>query len=84
MRALRSVLQRAIDALRPIGEQSMTAAEWTLYNILDLKFRQGLRMSEIANRLAVSESDLYRKQRVAIEEMARMLTNMEERASSSV
>jgi hypothetical protein len=81
--ALRSVLQRAIDALRPAGEQSMTAAEWTLYNILDLKFRQGLRMSEIANRLAVSESDLYRKQRVAIEEMARMLVNMEERATSA-
>ena len=83
VRALRSVLQRAIDAMRPVGKQSMTAAEWTLYNILDLKFRQGLRMSDIANRLAVSESDLYRKQRVAIEEMARMLANMEERASSS-
>ncbi|MBN1642303.1 MAG: hypothetical protein JXA09_13795 [Anaerolineae bacterium] len=83
VRALRSVLQRAIDALRPPGEQSMTAAEWTLYNILDLKFRQGLRMSEIAHRLAVSESDLYRKQRVAIEEMARMVAQMEERASAS-
>jgi hypothetical protein len=79
VRALRSVLQRAIESLRPPGEQSMTAAEWTLYNILDLKFRQGLRMSDIAHRLAVSESDLYRKQRVAIEEMARMLASMEER-----
>jgi hypothetical protein len=83
VRALRSVLHRAIDSLRPTGEQSMTAAEWTLYNILDLKFRQGLRMSEIANRLAISESDLYRKQRVAIAEMARMLTSMEEHASSN-
>jgi hypothetical protein len=81
--ALRSVLQRGIDALRPAGEQSMTAAEWTLYNILDLKFRQGLRMSEIANRLAISESDLYRKQRVAISEIARMLVDMEEHASSN-
>ena len=78
VRALRSVLQRAIESLRPAGEQSMTAAEWTLYNILDLKFRQGLKMSDIAYRLAVSESDLYRKQRVAIDEMARMLANMEE------
>jgi hypothetical protein len=78
VRALRGVLQRAIESLRPAGEQSMTAAEWTLYNILDLKFRQGLKMSDIAYRLAVSESDLYRKQRVAIDEMARMLTHMEE------
>jgi len=61
----------------------MTAAEWTLYNILDLKFRQGLRMSEIANRLAVSESHLYRKQRVAIEEMARLLVSMEQEVNSS-
>jgi hypothetical protein len=78
VRALQRVLQRAIESLRPPGEQSMTAAEWTLYNILDLKFRQGLKMSDIAHRLAVSESDLYRKQRVAIDEMARTLANMEE------
>jgi len=83
VRALRAVLQRAIDGMRPAGEQSMTAAEWTLYNILDLKFRQGLRMSEIANRLAVSESHLYRKQRVAIEEMARVLVSMEQEVNSS-
>ena len=83
VRALRTVLQRAIEALHPAGEQSMFAAEWTLYNILDLKFRQGCRMSDIANRLAVSESDLYRKQRAAIGEVARMLVNMEERATSS-
>jgi hypothetical protein len=83
VRALRSVLQRAIDALRPSGEQSMTAPEWTLYNILDLKFRQGHRMSDIANRLAVSESDLYRKQRAAISEVARMLTHMERQATLS-
>lgn len=81
VRSLRNVLQRAIEALRPAGEQSMTAAEWTLYNILDLKYLQGLRMIEIANRLAVSESDLYRKQKVAIEEMARALANMEQQAN---
>jgi DNA-directed RNA polymerase specialized sigma subunit len=61
----------------------MTAVEWTLYNILDLKFRQGRRMSDIANRLAISESDLYRKQRAAIDEVARMLTQMEQRALTS-
>jgi hypothetical protein len=80
VRALRAVLSRAIGALRPAGEQSMTAVEWTLYNILDLKFLQGLKMSEIAHRLAVSESDLYRKQRAAIDEVARLLTQMEQQA----
>jgi hypothetical protein len=80
VRALRAVLSRAIQALRPYGEQSMTAIEWTLYNILDLKFLQGRRMSDIANRLAISESDLYRKQRAAIDEVARLLTQMERQA----
>jgi hypothetical protein len=83
VRALRSVLEQAIEALRPQGEQKMTAVEWTLYNILDLKFRQGHRMSDIANRLAISESDLYRKQRAAIKEVARMLAQMEQRAQAA-
>jgi len=81
VRALREVLSRAIGALRPSGKQSMVAVEWTLYNILDLKFLQGQRMSDIANRLAVSESDLYRKQRAAIDEVARLLTQMERQSS---
>ena len=60
----------------------MTAIEWTLYNILDLKFREGYRMSDIANRLAVSESDLYRKQRAAIAEVSRVLEDMERQMMS--
>jgi hypothetical protein len=83
VRALRTVLEQAMEALRPQGEQKMTAVEWTLYNILDLKFRQGYRMNDIANRLAISESDLYRKQRAAIGEVARMLAQMEQRALAS-
>ena len=47
------------------------------YNILELKFIRGYRVRDVALRLAMSESDLYRKQRVAIEEVARMLAEME-------
>jgi DNA-directed RNA polymerase specialized sigma subunit len=56
----------------------MTTAEWLLYNILELKFIQGLRVRDVAQRLAMSESDLYRKQRVAIEEVAHALAEMEQ------
>ena len=77
VRALRAVLREAVESLRPPGEQSMTAAQWTLYNLLDLKYWQGYRMSDIANRMAISESDLYRKQRTAIAEVARTLANLE-------
>ena len=56
----------------------MTAPEWLLYNILDLRFVQGLRVRDIAVRLAMSESDLYRKQRIAIENLAEIIALMEE------
>jgi hypothetical protein len=77
-RALRAVLGQAIDNLRPDGERRMTTAEWLLYNILELKFIQGMRVRDIAHRLAMSESDLYRKQRIAIEEVANALAEMEQ------
>lgn len=76
--ALRTVLKQAIDGLRPAGERKMTATEWILYNILELKFIRGLRVRDVAGRLAMSESDLYRKQRVAIAEVARVLADLEQ------
>ena len=76
--ALRSVLHEAIEVLRPAGERRMTTTDWILYNILDFKFIRGLRVKDVANRLAMSESDLYRKQRVAISEVARVLTDLEQ------
>jgi hypothetical protein len=74
---LRAVLERAIERQRPEGSRQMTTPAWILYNILDLKFLQGRRVREIARRLAMSESDLYRKQRVAVEAVARTLADME-------
>lgn len=80
MMGLRSVLREAVERLRPEGERKMTAPAWLLYNILELKFLQGLKVREIAQRLAMSESNLYRKQRVAIKAAARMLVEMEQEA----
>jgi len=82
IRALRGVLVRAIEALRPPGERTMSA-EWDLYNVLEMKYVQGMRAKDIARHLALSESDLYRKQRVAVKEMARVLAEMEIRAGGS-
>ena len=76
-RALRAVLKHAIELQRPNGDRKLTATEWMLYNILDMKFIQGERVRDIAARLAMSESDLYRKQRVAITEVAKTLADME-------
>ena len=76
-KALRSILNNAIELQKPEGERNMTTAEWILYNILELKFVQGQRVRDVARRLAMSESDLYRKQRVAIENVARTIGTME-------
>ncbi|HJS29195.1 MAG TPA: histidine kinase N-terminal 7TM domain-containing protein [Anaerolineales bacterium] len=74
--ALRSVLKEAVERVKPEGERRFTG-EWLLYNILDLKFLEGRRVREVARRLAMSEADLYRKQKVAIEEVARAIRDME-------
>ncbi len=81
-RALRAILQDAIERQRPPGERQMTTSEWLLYNILDLKYLQGKKVREVAQKLAISESDLYRKQRIAIAEVARTLAEMEAEANN--
>jgi hypothetical protein len=77
VRALRNVLAQAIENLKPEGQRSLTGAEWILYNILEMRFVQGRKVRDVALRLAMSESDLYRKQRIAIEEVARQIEEME-------
>jgi len=79
--ALRAVLSQAIDRIKPEGQRRFTA-EWVLYNILEMKFLQNRRVREVALRLAVSEADLYRKQRAAIEQVARAIMAMEQEAAS--
>lgn len=74
--ALRAILRQAVDSIRPDGERRFTG-EWILFNILEMKFIEGRKVRDVATRLAVSEADLYRKQRVAIEEVARALLDME-------
>lgn len=74
--ALRCVLKNAIDQIKPAGDRKYTG-EWLLYNILELKFLEGKKVKEIAMKLALSEADLYRKQRVAIEVITNTIVQME-------
>ena len=79
--ALRSILRKAVDSVKPEGERRFTA-EWILYNILEMKFIEGRKVRDVAARLARSEADLYRKQRVAIEEVAHIILEMERQMQS--
>ena len=65
-------------------EKDDFTAEWILYNILEMKFMEGRKVREIAMRLAISEADLYRKQRVAIEAVAKAILEMEQQARLGV
>jgi len=49
-------------------------------NILEMKFLQGRKVREVAQRLALSEANFYRKQRIALEEVVRVLLEMEAEA----
>ena len=80
--ALRSVLTEAIELIKPGGERKFTS-EWLLYNILDLKFLQGKKVRDVARKLAVSEADLYRKQKIAIESVAQKIADMEASANGN-
>lgn len=74
--ALRSVLKNAIEQIKPAGDRKYTG-EWLLYNILELKFLEGKKVKEIAMKLALSEADLYRKQRVAVDLITKTIVQME-------
>lgn len=74
--ALRAILKSAIENIKPEGERRFTA-EWILYNILELKFLEGRKVREVASRLAMSEADLYRKQKVALEAVSKTIVGME-------
>jgi hypothetical protein len=74
--ALRALLRKAVDQVKPEGERRFTS-EWILFNILEMKFIEGRKVREVASRLAMSEADLYRKQRVAVEAVAHAILDME-------
>lgn len=81
LNALRELLREAVSNIKPEGERQYTN-EWVLYNLLDLKFFEGWKVRDIAKRLALSEADLYRKQRIAISEVARIIIEFEGKSSS--
>lgn len=77
-RAVRAVLTKAIERLKPSGPRSMLATDWMLYNIIDLRYVQGRKVHDVSLQLAMSEPDLYRKQNIAIKRITEEITAMEQ------
>ncbi len=80
IKALRVILRKATERLRPSGDRQYTN-EWILFNILDLKFMEGWKVKDISRRLALSEADFYRKQRIAISAIAEQIIMIEKNDS---
>ncbi len=76
-RVLQNLLTRVIESLKPEGEPSLQNNDWVLYNILEMRFVQGKKVGDVARQLAMSDANFYRKQKSAIEEVARQLWEME-------
>jgi hypothetical protein len=81
LNAVRELLREAADFLKPEGQRQYTN-EWILYNLIDLKFFEGWKVRDVARKLALSEADLYRKQRIAISEISRKVIELEKKAGS--
>ena len=83
VRAVRAILKEAIEKIRPEGTRRFTL-DWVLYNILEMKFLKGQKVRDVAKRLAMSEANLYRKQKIAIEVVAKTILEMEKQALEDV
>jgi hypothetical protein len=79
VKAVRAILREAIEKIRPEGTRRFTL-DWVLYNILEMKFLKGQKVRDVAKRLAMSEANLYRKQKIAIEVVAKTILEMEKQA----
>ncbi len=53
----------------------------TLYNVLDMRFVQGHKVHDVAVTLSMSDANFHRKQRVAIEQVAQRIVEMEQSAN---
>jgi CheY-like chemotaxis protein len=72
-RATQDALLQAIQQLRPPTNVPLTAPAWRLYNVLHLRYEQGLAQSEVAAKLGIGLRHLQREQQRAVESVASLL-----------
>jgi len=65
-RILQSLLQWAVDRLRPGSEQDWLMSSWRTYNILHYFYIQGQRASQLAESMGVADQTLYQLRPQAI------------------
>jgi CheY-like chemotaxis protein len=71
--ALQEALSRAVKQLRPSVQVPAHAPAWRIYNVLNLRYVQGLTQSEVADHLNIGSRQLRREQWKVTEAVAAML-----------
>jgi non-specific serine/threonine protein kinase len=69
-RLLRETLLAAIEALRPERDVPPSDHAWRGYDLLTLRFVEGLDVPTVTDRLAISRAELFRDQRQALDAIA--------------
>lgn len=71
--ALQRILSEAIRSLKPAADESPQARSWRIYDTLNFLYIRQLDRDTVATQLGISERQLRREQRVALEVLARSL-----------
>lgn len=80
--ALRRALLGAIHSLQPKPGTPAESPDWRAYNILELRYIEGLSVGEVAGQLGLSQSQYFRDQARVLEAVTALLWERYERARS--
>ncbi len=84
--ALRAIPKRAVEQVRPDASERRFTTEWILYRCPRPEiFMEGRKVREVANRLAMSEADLYTAKRGALpsKRLPKAILEMESQRNST-
>jgi non-specific serine/threonine protein kinase len=76
--ALRQLIVDAIEALRPFASPEMATPVAASYEILRLRYVEGLDRAEIQSRLALGRSEYFREQRRGIDALASLIQDRQQ------
>lgn len=71
--ALQRILTDSISSLKPSEDESPQSSAWTIYDILNMQYIRQYERSAVASQLGISERQLRREQRLALEALAQYL-----------
>lgn len=71
--ALQRILTESINSLKPSEDEPPQSTAWTIYDILNLQYVRQYERNVVASQLGISERQLRREQRLALEALAQHL-----------